>query len=65
MLVRVELKSAQLFSDKLDDLIRLKNKVAHQLRNNLNVAVDVELVSPETLTRFEGKAKRVIDRRVL
>jgi phenylacetate-CoA ligase len=65
MLVRVELKNAQLFSDKLDDLIRLKNKAAHLLRSNLNVAVDVELVSPGTLARFEGKAKRVIDRRVL
>jgi phenylacetate-CoA ligase len=64
MLVLVELKNA-LFSDKLDDLIRLKNRVAHLLRSNLNVAVDVELVSPGTLTRFEGKAKRVVDRREL
>lgn len=64
MLVRVELKSTA-FSDKLDDLIRLKGKVEHVLRNNLNVAADVELVSPGTLTRFEGKAKRVIDRREL
>jgi phenylacetate-CoA ligase len=64
MLVRVELKSTA-FSDKLDDLIRLKGKVEHVLRNSLNVAADVELVSPGTLTRFEGKAKRVIDRREL
>jgi phenylacetate-CoA ligase len=64
MVVRVELKNAA-FSDKLDDFINLKNKVAHILRNNLNVAVDVDLVSPGTLTRFEGKAKRVIDRREL
>jgi len=62
MLVRVELKSTA-FSDKLDDLIRLKGKVVHVLKNDLNVAVDVELVSPGTLTRFEGKAKRVLDRR--
>ena len=62
MMVRVELKSAA-FSDKLDDLIRLKNKVVHVLRNDLNVAVDVELATPGTLTRYEGKAKRVVDRR--
>lgn len=62
MMVRVELKSTA-FSDKLDDLIRLKGKVVHVLRNDLNVAVDVELVSPGTLARFEGKAKRVLDRR--
>jgi phenylacetate-CoA ligase len=64
MLVKVELKSAA-FSDKLDDFIKLKNKAAHVLRNNLNVAVDVDLVPPGTLARFEGKAKRVIDRREL
>lgn len=62
MLVRVELKPTA-FSDKIDDLISLKYKVAHVLHNSLNVAADVELVGPGTLTRFEGKAKRVVDRR--
>ncbi len=62
MLVRVELKP-EAFSDKLADLIALKGTVAYILKNALNVAVDVELVEPGTLTRFEGKAKRVIDRR--
>jgi phenylacetate-CoA ligase len=37
--------------------------VEHRLRNTLNVAVNVELVDPGSLPRFEGKAKRVIDRR--
>ena len=62
MLVRVELKK-EAFTDKLDDLLKLKSKVGHVLRNSLNVAADVELLGPGTLTRFEGKAKRVIDRR--
>jgi phenylacetate-CoA ligase len=39
--------------------------VEHRLQNALNVKVDVEIVEPGTLPRFEGKAKRVIDKRVL
>ena len=62
MLVKVELKPTA-FSDKISDLMALKSKVSHILRNNLNVAAEVELVSPGTLTRFEGKAKRVVDKR--
>jgi phenylacetate-CoA ligase len=64
MLVRVEL-SREAFSDKINDLISIKNMVTHRLRNSLNVNVDVELVEPGSLPRFEGKAKRVVDRRVL
>jgi len=63
MLVRVEM-SRDAFSDKITDLMKVKAKVTHDLRNSLNVAADVELVAPGTLPRFEGKAKRVIDRRV-
>ncbi len=64
MLIRVEV-TPEAFSDKITDLMALKQKVSHVLRNSLNVAVDVELVEPGTLTRFEGKAKRVVDKRVL
>lgn len=64
LLVRVELKRES-FSDKIDDLIKIKKKVGHALRSTLNVAVDVELANPDSLPRFEGKAKRVIDRRKL
>jgi phenylacetate-CoA ligase len=62
LVVRVELRNAA-FSDKLADLIALKDRVSYTLKNALNVAVDVELVGPGTLTRYEGKAKRVVDRR--
>ena len=64
MLVRVELKPTA-FSDKINDLMTLRNKVSRALRNSLNVAADVELLGPGTLTRYEGKAKRVVDKRVL
>jgi len=64
MLVRVEV-SRDAFSDKITDLMAIRKKVEHKLRNTLNVAVNAELVEPGSLPRFEGKAKRVIDRRQL
>jgi phenylacetate-CoA ligase len=62
MLVRVEL-NPEAFSDKINDLIAIRSMVAHTLKNALNVSVDVEIAEPGSLPRFEGKAKRVIDRR--
>ncbi|MFA5331921.1 MAG: phenylacetate--CoA ligase [Methanoregula sp.] len=64
MLVRVELTKGS-FSDKIADLMLIRQKVEHRLRNALNVAVDVELVEPGSLPRFEGKSKKVIDKRSL
>ncbi len=64
MLVRVEL-SRESFSDKITDLMQTQQKVEHRLRNSLNVNVDVELVEPGSLPRFEGKSKKVIDKRSL
>ena len=64
MLVQVEV-SRESFSDKITDLMAIRKGVEHKLRNTLNVAVNVELVEPGSLPRFEGKAKRVIDRRNL
>ena len=64
MLVRVEL-TRESFSDKITDLMKIRQNVEHRLRNALNVAVDVELVEPGSLPRFEGKSKKVIDKRVL
>ena len=64
MLVRVELNK-EAFSDKINDLMQVRQNVEHRLRNSLNVNVDVELVEPGSLPRFEGKSKKVIDRRSL
>jgi phenylacetate-CoA ligase len=64
MLVRVEV-SKEAFSDKINDLMKIRNMVEHKLRNSLNVSVNVELVEPGSLPRFEGKSKRVVDRRNL
>jgi len=64
LLVRVELGKDS-FSDKINDLMDIKRMVAHRLRSALNISVEVELADPGSLPRFEGKAKRVVDRREL
>ncbi len=64
MLVKVE-PNPGAFSDKINDILDIRRKVGHTLKNMLNVSVDVEISEPGSLPRFEGKAKRVIDRRVL
>jgi phenylacetate-CoA ligase len=62
LLVRVEVHP-DAFSDRITDLMKIKQLVTSRLRGALNVAADVELVEPGSLPRFEGKAKRVVDRR--
>jgi phenylacetate-CoA ligase len=64
LLVRVELTKGS-FSDKINDLMKVRQNVEHRLRSSLNVSVDVELVEPGSLPRFEGKSKKVIDKRSL
>ena len=64
MLVRVELNSES-FSDKITDIMAIRQKIEHRLRNSLNVMAEVELVEPGSLPRFEGKSKKVIDKRSL
>lgn len=43
----------------------IRQKIEHRLRNSLNVVAGVELVEPGSLPRFEGKSKKVIDKRSL
>jgi phenylacetate-CoA ligase len=64
MLVRVELKPES-FIDNVAKLENLKDRIASRMRNTLMISAEVELVEPGTLPRFEGKARRVIDKRKL
>ena len=43
------------------DWNRLAGKVVESLRATLAINTQVELMRPESLPRYEGKAKRVID----
>ena len=58
--VKVELAKE---TDSFKELEQLTIKVRAKLKTMLGVDVKVTLVSPNTLQRFEGKAKRIIDLR--
>ncbi len=62
--VQVEVEE-RFFSDEIKELEKLSHKIAHVLLSALGLSVKVKLVEPKTIQRSEGKAKRVIDRRVL
>jgi phenylacetate-CoA ligase len=62
MTVEVEI-NRQYFSGELADLAKLQKKVVKELHDVLELRTTVKLVEPGSLPRFEGKAKRVIDRR--
>jgi len=64
LLIRVELNKES-FSDKITDLMQIRHNVENRLRSSLNVNVNVDLVEPGSLPRFEGKSKKVIDKRSL
>ena len=62
VLVEVE---ERFFSDEIRELENLTKKITHVLQQALGLAVKVKLVEPKTIERSEGKAKRIIDKRVL
>jgi len=62
MIIEVEMNRGA-FSGELRDLHRVQEKIAAALRETLGIRTDVRLVEPGSLPRFEGKAKRVVDRR--
>jgi len=63
MTIEVEMSRTG-FSGELQDLARTQKQIAGELHNTLGLRTAVKLVEPGTLPRFEGKAKRVIDRRL-
>jgi phenylacetate-CoA ligase len=62
MYVKVELRPDG-FKDNVAEIECLKERIASRLKNTLSISANVELVEPGTLPRFEGKAKRVVDKR--
>ena len=62
MTVEVEINRSY-FSGELAELAKIQKKVVKELHDTLELRTTVNLVEPGSLPRFEGKAKRVIDRR--
>jgi len=57
--------SEDLFFDEMKKQNELIGAIKRRLASELGISVDVKLVERKTLERFEGKAKRVVDRRRL
>ncbi|MEW5744553.1 MAG: phenylacetate--CoA ligase [Nitrospirota bacterium] len=64
MTVQVEI-ARDLFDGNVTHLVKLQNVITDRLKNEILVKPKVELHEPGTLPVFEGKAKRVIDKRTL
>ena len=55
----------EMFSDRLADMTVLKERIVHAIAQITGLHMNVELLPPKSLQRFEGKAQRVVDHRKL
>ena len=62
--VRVE-ASEGLFSDKIKELVGIRLKLENYIHDEIGLRVKVTLIEPKTLPRSQGKAVRVIDKRII
>lgn len=60
--INVEVDS-QFWSDEIKVLEDLKKRIFHNITSIIGVHAKINLVEPMTITRSEGKAQRVIDKR--
>ncbi len=54
-----------IFTDDVKSIEATRKKITDALRSVLGIGATVKMVAPKTITRSEGKAKRVIDNRKL
>ncbi|MDO5448846.1 MAG: phenylacetate--CoA ligase [Clostridia bacterium] len=54
-----------LFTDEVKEIESIEKRITESLRSTLGLGAKVRLVNPKSIERFEGKAKRVIDKRKL
>lgn len=62
--IQVEM-TPEMFSDQVKDIEAVERKIRHNIESTLGLTCKVRLVEPKSIQRSEGKAKRVIDKRVL
>ena len=60
--VQVEM-TPEMFTDNLAEVQAMQKHLVDDLKSMLGIKANVTLVAPKTITRSEGKAVRVIDRR--
>ena len=62
--VDVEMNPEQ-FTDKVSDVLAMERNLAEAMKTMLGINPKVRLVAPKSITRSEGKAVRVVDKRKL
>ena len=62
--IQVEL-SPEMLSDTVKSIEELEKKIGAEIQSILGISAKIKLVEPKTITRSEGKAVRVIDKRKL
>ena len=62
--VQVEL-APEMFTDEIGHIEEIRNHISKELYTVIGINAKVTLVEPKTLPRSEGKAKHVIDKRVI
>ena len=55
--------SEDFLQDEVKSIEMLEKSIVDKLRSVLGIGAKVHLVNPKSITRSEGKAKRVIDNR--
>ena len=60
--VRVEV-IPEIFSDSMSDMQAIHSRISQAIHTITGLHATIELVDPQTLERFDGKATRVIDNR--
>lgn len=63
MEIQIEMTKA-FFSDSIREIESIERKLNADIQSLLGISAKISLVEPRSLPRSEGKAKRVIDRRV-
>jgi phenylacetate-CoA ligase len=62
--VQVEM-TPEMFTDNVGEVEERQKKLMNDLKSMLGIYAKVKLVNPKAITRSEGKAVRVIDKRNL
>lgn len=60
--VKIEM-TPEMFSDSMSQISAKEKELVEGMKSMLGIYADVHLVAPKTITRSEGKAVRVIDKR--
>lgn len=62
--IQIEM-SEKFFSDEVAKIQQLRRRIEHDMASMLSISATITLVSPNTISRSEGKSKRIIDKRQL